>query len=50
VLLGGQSGNPLSPNYTNLVPLWQQGKGVPVYWSDALAREHIVDTLTLEPS
>src|SRR4029079_8986002 len=29
VLLGGQSGNPCSPHYDDLVPLWLRGEGVP---------------------
>jgi penicillin amidase len=35
VLLGGQSGNPLSPHYADLIPLWQRGEGVPIHWDDA---------------
>src|SRR5262249_50759423 len=32
-LPGGQSGNPLSPHYDDLLPLWQRGDGVPIAWS-----------------
>ena len=34
ILLGGQSGNPLSPHYTDMIPLWQEGRGVPIPWSE----------------
>ena len=32
-LPGGQSGNPLSPHYDDLFPLWMRGQGVPIAWS-----------------
>ncbi len=32
-LPGGQSGNPLSPHYDDLLPLWLAGEGVPIAWS-----------------
>lgn len=32
-LPGGQSGNPLSPHYADLLPFWQRGEGVPIAWS-----------------
>jgi penicillin amidase len=32
-LPGGQSGNPLSPHYRDLLPFWQRGEGVPIAWS-----------------
>jgi penicillin amidase len=50
VLLGGQSGNPLSPHYADLVPLHQRGEGIPVHWDDAEIARHTVSTLTLVPS
>ena len=49
VLLGGQSGNPLSPHYADLVPLHQRGEGVPIHWDDAAVAQHAVATLTLVP-
>ena len=49
VLLGGQSGNPLSPHYADLVPLHQRGQGVPVHWDDAAVNQHTVATITLVP-
>jgi penicillin amidase len=50
VLLGGQSGNPLSPHYGDLVPFYQRGEGVPVHWQDDAVARHSVATLTLVPS
>ena len=32
-LPGGQSGNPISPHYDDLLPFWQRGDGVPIAWS-----------------
>jgi penicillin amidase len=50
VLLGGQSGNPLSPHYGDLVAFHQRGEGVPVHWHDDEVARHAVATLTLAPS
>ncbi|HYP89604.1 MAG TPA: penicillin acylase family protein, partial [Polyangiaceae bacterium] len=50
VLLGGQSGNPLSPHYGDLVALHQRGEGIPVHWDDGEVARHSVATLTLAPS
>jgi penicillin amidase len=50
VLLGGQSGNPLSPHYDDLVDPWQKGEGVPIHWEDAALAEHAVHTLRLVPA
>jgi penicillin G amidase len=50
VLLGGQSGNPLSPNYDDQVPIWLDGEGIPVPFS-AEAIEAVTEvTLTLLPA
>ena len=49
VLLGGQSGNPLSPHYSDLVPLYQRGQGVPVHWNDSEVARHCIATMTLTP-
>ena len=49
VLLGGQSGNPLSPHYGDLVPFYQRGEGVPVHWDDSEVARHTVATITLSP-
>ena len=32
-LPGGQSGNPLSPHYDDLLPAWLEGTGVPIPWT-----------------
>ncbi len=50
VLLGGQSGNPCSQHYDDLVPLWQRGEGVPIHWEDAAVDAHTRHTLRLTPS
>jgi penicillin amidase len=50
VLLGGQSGNPLSSHYADLVPLYQRAEGVPVHWDDAEVQRHSVASLILAPS
>jgi penicillin amidase len=50
VLLGGQSGNPLSAHYDDLIPLWQRGEGVPIHWHDAALAQHTVHTLRLVPA
>jgi penicillin amidase len=49
VLPGGQSGNPLSPHYDDLFPLWQRGEGVHVAWTQDEVRAATVATLELEP-
>lgn len=50
VLPGGQSGNPLSPHYDDLFPLWQRGEGVPIAWTPEEVREATVKTLELVPA
>jgi penicillin amidase len=50
VLLGGQSGNPLSPHYGDLVPFYQSGRGVPVHWDDSEVARHAIATITLTPA
>jgi penicillin amidase len=32
-LPGGQSGNPFSRHYDDLLPFWLRGRGVPIAWS-----------------
>lgn len=49
VLPGGQSGNPFSPHYDDLLPLWQRGKGVPIAWAPGAVDAATVDTLRLLP-
>ena len=48
-IAGGQSANPLSPNYADLYPLWLEGVGVPVAFTDAAARAASVQELRLSP-
>ena len=33
ILPGGQSGDPFSPHYDDMVPLWLKGEGVPIAFS-----------------
>lgn len=50
VLAGGQSGNPLSPHYDDMLKHWQQGKGVPVAWSPEAIARSTRRTLQLRPA
>ena len=50
VLPGGQSGNPMSPHYDDMLPLWQRGEGVPIPWSQEEVTTAASATLTLVPS
>jgi penicillin amidase len=49
-LPGGQSGNPLSPHYDDLLPLWLRGEGVPIAWTEDEVRRAAVQTLELLPA
>lgn len=48
-LPGGQSGNPVSPHYDDLLPLWQRGEGVPIAWSPTRVEQIAPTVLRLEP-
>jgi penicillin amidase len=50
VLAGGQSGNPLSPHYDDLLARWQRGEGVPLPWSREAVERAARYTLILVPS
>ena len=50
VLPGGQSGNPLSPHYSDMLPMWRRGTGVPIAWSPAEVGRATVDELRIVPS
>ena len=50
ILPGGQSGNPLSPHYDDMLSLWKRGKGVPIAWSAEEVRKAARTTLELSPS
>ena len=49
VLPGGQSGNPFSKHYDDLLPLWLRGQGVSIPWSPEAVAAATVETLRLEP-
>ncbi len=49
-LPGGQSGNPLSPHYKDLLPAWLEGTGVPVAWTGEAVEAATVKTLVLKPA
>ncbi|MFO0849781.1 MAG: penicillin acylase family protein [Gemmataceae bacterium] len=49
-LLGGQSGNPLSPHFADLLPLWQDGDGVPIAWTSTAVLRAAVHVLRLVPA
>jgi penicillin G amidase len=49
VLAGGQSGNPLSPHYDDLLERWQRGESVPLVWSPAAVERAARATLRLVP-
>ncbi|MDE2779256.1 MAG: penicillin acylase family protein [Chloroflexota bacterium] len=48
-LPGGQSGNPLSPHYADLLPFWLRGAGVPIPWTRQAIENATVETLLLKP-
>jgi penicillin amidase len=50
VLAGGQSGNPLSPHYADLLELWLRGEGIPIPWSEKAVASAARTTLQLRPS
>ena len=49
-LPGGQSGNPLSPHYDDLLPAWLEGTGVPIPWTGEAVEAATVETLVLKPA
>ena len=49
-LPGGQSGNPLSPHYADLLPFWLRGAGVPIPWTRQAIENATVETLLLKPA
>jgi penicillin amidase len=49
-LPGGQSGNPLSPHYDDLLPAWLEGTGVPIPWTGEAVEAATVETLLLNPA
>jgi len=49
-LPGGQSGNPCSPHYGDMVEPWRTGTGVPIPWSEESVRRATVGELDLLPA
>lgn len=49
VLPGGQSGNPMSPHYGDLLPLWQRGEGIPIAYTPEEVAAATVEELKLRP-
>jgi len=45
----GQSGQPESPHYSDLLPLWSEGKYFPLAYSRKAVEEQTTDRLVLEP-
>jgi penicillin G amidase len=45
----GQSGQPGSPHYSDLLPLWSEGKYFPLVYSRNAVEKEATDKLTLEP-
>ncbi len=45
----GQSGQPGSPHYSDLLPLWSEGRYFPLSYSRAAVEKQVVDNLILEP-
>ncbi|MDX6670193.1 MAG: penicillin amidase [Solirubrobacteraceae bacterium] len=50
VLAGGQSGNPLSPHYSDLFEVWRRGSAVPFVFSEDAVVAATVSTLELRPA
>jgi penicillin amidase len=50
VLPSGQSGNPLSPHYDDMFPLWLEGKGVGISYLAEKAQRVAVRKLRLTPN
>jgi penicillin amidase len=46
---GGQSGNPFSPHYADMLELLRNGKGVPIPWSEEKEEQAIKTVLELVP-
>ena len=50
VLPGGQSGNPCSPHYDDMLALWLKGEGIAIAWADESIERVTRATLSLEPA
>lgn len=49
VLAGGQSGNPLSPHYDDMIDLWLRGESVTIAWSPESVEARARAVLTVVP-
>jgi len=49
VLAGGECGNPFSPHYDDLLPLWERGQGICIAWSPENVHARARATLRLKP-
>ena len=49
-LPGGQSGNPLSSHYRDMLPAWLEGAGVPIAWTEEAVQAATAETLLLNPA
>jgi penicillin amidase len=49
VLPGGQSGDPFSVHYDDMLPLWLRGDGIRIAWSSAAVAAAAVHVLELKP-
>ena len=45
----GQSGQPGSPHYSDLLPLWSEGKYFPLVYSREAVEKEVTDRLVLKP-
>lgn len=45
----GQSGQPESPHYSDLLPMWSEGEYAPLVFSRAAVEEHTTHRLVLQP-
>ncbi len=50
VIAGGQSGNPFSPHYDDLLEYWQRGEAITMPWSDDAIQQAAQQVLHLRPS
>jgi penicillin amidase len=46
----GQSGNPASPHYRDLAPLWANGEYFPLVYSRSAVESQTTERLRLEPT
>jgi penicillin amidase len=49
-MAGGQSGNPFSPNYSDMLKLIRDGKGIPIPWSKEKEKAAVKNLLELVPT